>query len=225
MPDLNFKVESVEAIAYSVSPLLNFKVSVTNADAAEAIQSVMLRCQIQIETTRRQYNPDEQAKLLDLYGEPSRWGQTLKTLLWTHSNVVVQQFTGSTVIDLPVVCTFDFNVATTKYFNGLEGGEIPLCLLFSGTAFYYDENGALQVGQISWEKEANYRLPIGVWKQMMDMYYPNSVWLNIRRDVFENLQDFKMRQSIPSWEQALESLLPADDDILADTVITGGGAN
>jgi len=207
MPDLNFKVTGAESVPYSAAPLLNLKVQVTNAHENESIQSVMLRCQIQIETVRRQYSSEEQAKMFELYGEPARWGQTLRTLLWTHASIAVKPFTGSTIVDLPVPCTFDFNVATTKYFDAIEDGEIPLCILFSGTVFYHDGDGALQVAQISWEKEANYRLPITVWKQMMEHYYPNSAWLNIRKDVFDKLQEYKMRRSIPSWEQAFESLL------------------
>ena len=219
MPDFEFRVDSVEAVPYAVSPHLVFKIAITNGDEGEQIQSIMLRCQIQIETVRRQYNPDEKAKLFELYGEPERWGQTLKTLLWTHVNVAVQPFTGSTVTDLTVPCTFDFNVAATKYFDGLENGEIPLCILFNGTVFYYDENGSLQVSQISWEKEANYRMPVSVWKDMMEMYYPNSAWLNIRKDVFEKLRDYKIRNSIPSWELAFEGLLSSDQDILLEDTL------
>lgn len=210
MPDIDFQVEGAEAVPFSVSPLLNLKVRVTNRDAEERIQSIMLRCQVQIEVTRRQYSPGEQAGMFELFGEPERWGQTLRTMLWTHANTVVSPFTGSTVVDLPLPCTFDFNVATTKFFNSLAGGDIPLCLLFSGTIFYSDDEGLLQAAQISWEKEANYRLPVSVWKSMMDHYYPNSAWLNIRLDVFEKIQEYKMRRAIPSWEQAFESLLPAD---------------
>jgi hypothetical protein len=212
MPDLDYLVEGAEAVPFSVSPLLNLKVRLTNRDQTEKIQSVLLRCQIQIEVARRQYSPGEQAKMFELFGEPERWGQTLRTMLWTHANAVVPPFTGSALVDLPVPCTFDFNVATTKFFNGLAGGEIPLCLLFSGTVFYSDDEGLLQVSQISWEKEANYRLPVSVWKSMMDHYYPNSAWLNIRLDVFEKMQEYKMRRAIPSWEQAFESLLPAESE-------------
>ena len=212
MPDLDYMVEGAEAVPFSVSPLLNLKVRLTNKDETEKIQSVLLRCQIQIEVARRQYSPGEQAKMFELFGEPERWGQTLRTMLWTHANAVVPPFTGSMLVDLPVPCTFDFNVATTKFFNGLAGGDIPLCLLFSGTVFYSDDEGLLQVAQISWEKEANYRLPVSVWKSMMDHYYPNSAWLNIRLDVFEKMQEYKMRRAIPSWEQAFESLLPAESE-------------
>ena len=210
MPDLNFQVEGAEAVAYAAAPLLVFKLRVANADADEPIQTVALRCQIQIEATRRHYNEREQERLLDLYGEPERWGQTLRTMLWTHASVIVTPFTGTTLVDLPVPCTFDFNVAAAKYFAGLEDGEVPICLLFSGTVFYQGGDGALQVSQISWEKETKYRLPVRVWQEMMDFYYPNSVWLSLRRDVFDRLYQYKMRQGIPTWEQALESLLNAE---------------
>jgi hypothetical protein len=210
VPDLSFQVNGAEAVPFAASPLLVFKLQVTNGDAAEAIQTVALRCQIQIEATRRRYSAEEQGRLLDLYGEPERWGQTLRTMLWTHTSVIAQPFRGSALVDLPVPCTFDFNVAATKYFAGLEDGEVPLCLLFSGTVFYEAPDGALQVSQISWEKEAKYRLPVRVWQEMMSHYYPNSVWLSLRRDVFDRLYQHKMRRGIPTWEQALESLLNVD---------------
>jgi hypothetical protein len=122
----------------------------------------------------------------------------------------VTSFQGSTLVEMPVPCTFDFNVAATKYFAGLEDGEVPLLLLFSGTVFYEAGDGALQVAQISWEKEAKYRLPVRVWQEMMDFYYPNIVWLSLRRDVFDRLAQYKMGRGIPTWEQALESLLNAE---------------
>jgi hypothetical protein len=207
VPDLNFQIESAEAVTYAASPMMAFKLRITNANPDEPIHNVALNCQIQIEATRRRYSEQEQARLLDLYGEPERWGQTLRTMLWTHASVMVRPFTGSTLVDLPVPCTFDFNVAGAKYFAGLEDGEIPLLLLFSGTIFYESETGALQVTQISWEKEAKYRMPVRVWQEMMQHYYPNNAWLSLRRDVFDRLYQYKMRRGLPTWEQALESIL------------------
>ena len=207
MPDLNFQVYEAEAEPFAASPLLIFKLGIANADFEEPIHTIALRCQIQIEATRRNYSAQDQERLLDLFGEPSRWSQTLRTMLWTHTSAVVTPFTGSTVVDLPVPCTFDFNVAATKYFAGLEEGEVPLCLQFSGTVFYEAGNGGLQAAQIPWSKETKYRLPVRVWQDMMDSYYPNSAWLCLRRDVFDRLSQHKMRRGIPTWEQALESLL------------------
>jgi hypothetical protein len=166
-----------------------------------------LRCQIQIEVARRKYSGHEQEKLHDLFGEPSRWGQTLRNLLWTNASTVVPQFTGVTSVDLAVPCTFDFSVATTKYFNGLTDGEIPVCLMFSGTVFYADATGALQVAPISWDKETKFRVPLKVWKDMMDTFYPNTAWLCLRRDVFEELHRYKVERGIPTWEQAFENML------------------
>ena len=144
----------------------------------------------------------------DLFGEPERWGQTLKNMLWTHASVVAPAFQDSIVVDLPVPCTFDFNVASTKYFHGLADGDVPLNFLFSGTVFYADGDGALQVAPIPWDKEARFRMPVKTWNEMMDIYYPNSAWLCLRRDAFDRLHQYKMRFGIPTWEQVLERIVP-----------------
>lgn len=207
MPDLNFSIEGAEAVPYAASPLLALKLHITNTPAGETVRSVILQCQIQIEAPRRHYTPEEQAHLRDLYGDPERWSQTLRTALWTHASVNVPQFTGEVTVDLPVPCSFDFNVASTKYFHGLEAGVVPLCVLFSGTIFYDDVEQDFNIAQIPWAKEARFRLPVSVWKQVIDMYYPNTAWLTLRRDVFDRLHEYKMRNSIPTWEMALERLL------------------
>jgi Family of unknown function (DUF6084) len=208
MPELSFQVESAEAQRFAVVPTLLFKLRITNAAPDEVIHSVALRCQIQLEVTRRQYTAENQEKLRDLFGEKDRWGQTLKNMLWTHASVVAPSFQSTAVVDLPVPCTFDFNVAATKYFHGLTDGDVPLSFLFSGTVFYADANGALQVVPIPWDKEARFRLPIKSWNEMMDIYYPNSAWLCLRRDLFERLYQYKTEHGIPTWERALERLLP-----------------
>ncbi len=207
MPDLSFQVVSAEAVPFTAAPLLSFKLRIINADAAEKIQSVALRCQIQIESTHRKYDAREQEKLLDLFGAPERWSRTLRAMLWTHTSAAVKPFQGTTDVDLPVPCSFDFNVAAAKYFAALEDGEVPLNLMFSGTIFYETAGGGLQIEQIPWDREAKYRLPVRVWKEMMDIYYPNSAWLCLRRDIFDRLAQYKMDRGIPTWEQALESLL------------------
>jgi hypothetical protein len=212
MPDLAITVASVEVVPYAASPALAFKLRIANKDADEAVHTVVLRAQIQIEAAKRRYTAGEQAGLRDLFGTPDRWGQTLKPLLWTNASAVVPQFTGETTVDLQVPCTFDFSIATTKYFNGLEDGDIPVLLMFSGTVFYADEEGSLRVAPISWEKETKFRVPLKVWKDMMDAYYPNIAWLCLRRDVFEELHRYKIEHGIPSWEQVFEMLL-ADQEV------------
>jgi hypothetical protein len=227
MPDLSFEVEQAEAARFAAAPLLVFKLRILQRatpsprpsspsggeggeGAVVPIHAIALRCQIRIEPARRHYEGKERERLLDLFDTPDRWSQTLRPMLWTHTSAMVGSFTESTVVDLPVPCTFDFNVAATKYFYALEDGEVPLSLLFSGTVFHEVADAGLQVAQIPWEKEATFRLAVRVWKEMMEQYYPNSAWLCLRRDVFDRLDRYKRENRIPTWEQALESLLPAD---------------
>jgi hypothetical protein len=212
MPDLNFTIEGAEAVSYAAAPLLAFKLRLTNTPAEQQLHTVALRAQIQIDVTRRHYSPQEQERLVDLFGSPDRWSKTLRNMLWTHTSVVVPEFTKETVVDLPVPCTFDFNVAATKYFHGLKDGDLPLIFLFSGTVFYQDEGDPLQVAPISWEKEAKFRLPVSVWHNLIESYYPNSAWLNLRKDVFDRLYQYKVRCGIPTWEQTLERVLAAVEE-------------
>jgi hypothetical protein len=208
MPDVSFRVEGAEPVAHAAAPQLAFRLGIR---ATVPVHSIMLRCQIRIEPARRRYAAPEQERLRDLFDRPERWGQTLRPMLWTQTQVMVPSFTGDTVVDLPVPCTYDFNVAGTKFFAALEDGEVPLVLLFSGTMFYEAEGRGLQVAQVPWDKEAAYRLPVRVWKAMMDLYYPNSAWLCLRKDIFDRLYEYKSDRGLPTWEQALESLLAAAD--------------
>jgi hypothetical protein len=212
MADLSFEVVSAEAPAFAAVPTLIFKLRVDNASEEERIHGVFLRCQIQINVTRRRYSAEAQARLLEVFGEPKRWRETLRSLLWTHASTVVPQFSESIIVDLPVPCTYDFEVVSTKYFNALEEGDIPLNFLFSGTIFYEGEEGNLQIAQISWSKEASFHLPVVLWQEMMQRYYPNSAWIHLQKDVFDRLYRYKATQSFPTWEEVMVSLLQASGE-------------
>jgi hypothetical protein len=208
MPQLDFNVVDAEPAKHAAAPLLYFKVAITQAEDPVPIQNISLQCQIRIDAKKRIYKPDEQTRLTDLFGEPGRWGQTLHSLLWTHANVTVPAFENDTVVDMPVPCSFDFNLAATKYFDGLEYGKIPLELMFSGSVFYRDADGGLAMDLLSWNADAKFRLPVTVWQDMMEHYYPNSNWLCLNRQVFDALHDYKRRHGYTGFDEALTSLLP-----------------
>jgi Family of unknown function (DUF6084) len=212
MPDLSFEVIGAEAPPYTAQPMLVFKLRITDANEEEQIQNISLKCQIMLSVTLRRYNADEKTKLRELFGEPERWGQTLRTFLWTHVTSVVPRFSGSTVVDLPIPCTYDFEVVSTKYFNGLEEGEIPLTFLFSGTIFYQSEAGNLQIEQIAWSKEASYRLPVALWKAVIEKHFPNSAWIRMRKDIFDQLYQYKIQAGLLSWDDVLVRLLRASGE-------------
>jgi hypothetical protein len=210
MPNLDFRVAGAEVQEFAAVPSLLFKLRVENLEE-EPIRSVALNTQIRIAATQRYYDAVEQERLLELFGEPSRWKDTLRSLLWTHTVLQVRPFSGSTIADMPVPCTYDLEVVAAKYFYALEDGEVPLEFLFSGTVFYAGADGRLQVERIPWEKEAEFRLPVRLWKEMMDHYFPNSAWIRLRRDAFDRLYDYKVRKGLPTWEAAVEALLRASE--------------
>ena len=206
MPNLVFHVERAEILAFAAVPTLLFKLGIENRDP-ELVCSITLHTQLRIAATQRHYRPEEQARLVEVFGEPHQWGRSLHSMVWTHSTVPVPPFRGRTVIDMPVTCTYDFEVVSTKYFHTLEDGDIPLEFLFSGSVFYRVGAGGLQIVQISREKETSFRLPLRLWKQLMAHYFPNSVWLRLHQDTFNRLYDYKARNRLPTWEAALEGLL------------------
>ena len=205
VPELGFTVLGCEPLHHAAAPSLRFSLAIDAQGAA--VRSVMLDVQLRIAATQRGYSEAEQAQLGDLFGEAHRWGDTLRNLLWTRATLVVPPFDGSTVVDLVVPCTYDFDVAAAKYLAGLHDGDIPLELLFSGTVFYVGAAGAIQINRISWNAEAAHRLPVRVWRETMDHYFPNAAWLRLHRDAFERLVAFRARNALTSWEAVVAALL------------------
>jgi Family of unknown function (DUF6084) len=224
MPDLNFQIVDVEPADRGLVPLLHFKLLITNEPATETIQSMILQTQIQVQSPQRAYAAPEKEKLIELFGTPDQWGNTLRNRLWTHANTNVGTFTGRTEARLAVPCSYDLNIAATKYFYALEEGEVPLLFLFSGTVFYAGSDGRLQVQQISWNCESTFRMPIATWQQLMDHHYPNRAWLSLEREVFDRLYEFKRREGLASWEEVMERMLGRNDEIRNPKPETGSNA-
>lgn len=207
MPDLTFRVDDVSPVRYAAVPTVGVRLRISNASATEPIHSVALNCQVRIEPLGRKYTAEEEARLLDLFGERERWARTMRPMLWTQAALNVPGFTGATEAELALPCTLDFDVAATKYFYGLHAGDIQVSILFSGTVFYAAADGALQVAQIPWDREARFHLPAAAWQAAVEMHYPNSIWMRLPRETFDRLFQYKVRHSLPMWEQAIGQLL------------------
>jgi hypothetical protein len=208
---LDFAVEDADTVEYAAVPTIGFALRLTSL-SGHPLRSVVLDTQIQIAARRRGYDREEQARLADLFGEPSRWSTTLRTLQWLRTTQVVPAFTGETLVELRVPCTYDFEVTAAKYLEALGDGEVPLEFMFSGTAFYSAEDGRLQTARIAWDREADYGLPVAVWRRTMDHYFPNSAWLRLSRDTFERLHAYRARNALLGWDQAVESLLAEKEE-------------
>lgn len=202
MPELAVCVRGAKP-APAASPSIDLHLELSSN---ETIQTVVLHSQIQIEAPRRPYSSAEQRRLRDLFGEPGRWGETLRPLLWANLTTTVPGFTGSIGINITVPCTFDMNLTATKFFDAV-GGDVPITALFSGTMFYRTAANQLQAAPIPWNTAARFALPAAIWKQSIDLHHPNTAWLGLRRDVFERLCEFKAEHGLASFDEAVERML------------------
>jgi hypothetical protein len=203
--ELSISVVSSKTDPYAAVPTVLLRLRIETAEA-EPVHAMVLKAQIRIEPQLRRYDADEEVRLLDLFGESPQWGESLRPFLWTHVSTTVAEFTGSTEIDLPVPCTYDFEVAAAKYLHSLGDGEIPIVLLFNGTIFSY-RDGRLVVQPVPWHVEAPHRLPVSVWRDTMDAFFPNQGWIRLRRETIDAIGRYKSDRALISWEEAFERLI------------------
>jgi Family of unknown function (DUF6084) len=203
--DLTFTIEGARCERFAAAPLLALHVRVTEASGA-AVHAITLRAQIQLEPQRRRYAAGESDKLAELFGGPERYGDTLRPMLWAFVSTTVLAFENQTEFDLLVPCSYDFEIAAHKYLSALDDGDIPIVVLFSGTLFVRSASGAVATELVPWTCEARYRLPVRLWRETMDAYFPNSAWIRVDRATFDVLYRFKREGGFPTWEAAFERL-------------------
>lgn len=210
MTELAFDCVGARVDPYAAAPGLVLTLRIT---ADSRLDAIALRCQLRIEPHRRRYTPAESSRLADLFGDVSRWGETLKPLQLANVSVMVPGFSGVCDVDLDVPCGYDLEVASGAYFAGLEEGEVPLLLLFSGSVFAVDD-GRMRVTQVPWSKEVSYRLPVATWRQMVDTHFPNSGWIRCSRDTIDALRRFKSTRALPTWDATVLALLDSVEERL-----------
>ncbi|MCX2929815.1 DUF6084 family protein [Mycobacterium sp. CVI_P3] len=203
--DVTFHVLDVTPEPYAATPVLAAEIGIEASGNAQ-IRAIALRCQVRIEPQRRSYTDEEAAGLLDLFGPRDRWAATQRSFLWLHSAAMVPGFEGTTRVTLPLPCTYDIEVAGTKYFHALRDGAIPLQFLFSGTIFDAGRQ-TLAVRQVSWECEDSFDMPVAVWRTLMQQHYPESGWVRLSHDTIAELCSFKSRYGLLTVDEAVGALL------------------
>ena len=209
MSTYRFTVVDMFAEPYAASPQITARLRIEET-SGQVIHAIALRCQVRIEPQRRGYSDEDAAGLLSLFGERERWSQTLKPFLWMQTGTMVQGFTGITETDLPLPCSYDFEVAGSRYLNAVGEGAIPISLMFSGTVFTRGSNG-FGVEQVPWDSDTAYQLPVDVWRQVIDFYYPNSGWIRMDREALDALGDYRSRHGLTTWEETVHRLLSGAD--------------
>lgn len=206
-PTLDFIIDEAAPLPYAAVPTIRFALRISAAPDA-SIRAITLTVQVRVDAARRRYDPDAQRRLALLFGPAEQWGRSVRSFFWTQSVVSVPPFTGTTHVDLPVTCTYDFDLPIAQYAHGLSSGDIPLVFLFSGGVFYQDHNGLLRVGRVPLDREASFALPLRVWRQTMELYFPDSAWLRVSHAMFDRLTELRIRQGLTSWDSTLDGILP-----------------
>jgi len=207
MADLIFGCTGSTAEKYAVTPTLSFQLTITERSGVR-IHAIALRCQIRIEPHRRRYSAVEAERLHDLFGDPSRWADTVKPIQLATVTAMVPTFTAVTEIEVPVPVTYDLEVASARYLYGLDDGTVPLIMLFSGTVFVATEQG-FSVELVPWSAEATYRLPVSLWRELVDAHFPGRAWLGLGRETLDELAAYKAAHALPTWDATMQALLSA----------------
>lgn len=205
MTEVTFAVLDVFPEPYAVTPVLTARVGIA-AVGDEPVHAIALRTQVRIEPFRRGYTDEEAAALLDLFGTRDRWSTTQHTFLWQHSGVMVPGFSGATEVELPLACTYDFEVTAAKFFHALRDGHIPLQFLFSGTVFINGDRG-FAVSPVPWDREDQYDMPVSVWRDLIELHYPHAGWVRLHHNTIAALADYKARHALLGLDDTVAALL------------------
>jgi hypothetical protein len=205
-PSLDLRIEDARAVPHAAVPTISFTLGVSDSSDRDVFMAG-LSVQVQIEPAKRTYDEESKAKLTELFGDPHRWTTTAQRMQWTHESVLLPSFTGSTTAQIEVLCNYDVELAAAKYFHSVDDGEIPLAFHFNGSIYYAGDGGRLQVVQVPWDTTAEYSMPVSIWKEMIDSYYPYRGWVPVHRDTLDALQRLKARLGAPTFDAAITELL------------------
>lgn len=210
-PWLRFAIADVVPVLHAAAPTLSFTLDVEDRSGGEVFMAA-LSVMIQIEPIKRSYEPEERERLTELFGEPHRWATSAQRMMWSTESVLVPAFRGRTTAEMQVLCNYDLELAATRYFHGVGDGEVPLAFHFNGSVYYSGEGGGLQITQIPWDTVADFRMPLSVWKSMIDAYYPYRGWLPLHRETLEALRRRKVERGLPTYDQAVLEMLEASEE-------------
>jgi hypothetical protein len=199
-------VLGVGAVRYAALPTLTFDIHVSEPSGRQ-VYLIALTAQLMIEPARRAYDAEARERLVELFGPSERWSMTTRSLVWTHLDLLVPSFTGSTTFRAPVTCSYDHELVAAKYFHSLSDGEAPLAFNFNGTIYYRGDDGGLQMSLVPWRCSAEFRMPVAVWRELIDHYYPQKGWIALQSDTLDALAREKARRGLPTFDATVRELL------------------
>ncbi len=208
MADLIFGCTGATAERYAATPTLAFQLAITERSGVR-VHAIALRCQIRIEPHRRRYSPAEARRLHDLFGDPSRWADSVKPIQLATVTTMVPSFTAVTEVDLQVPCTYDLEVASARYLHGLDDGHDPVDHAVRRAPVFIATDEGYSVELVPWGAWGH--LPDAgdpSWQgPVVDIHFPGSAWLRCSHETVDALSAFKAEHALPTWDATLGALL------------------
>jgi Family of unknown function (DUF6084) len=204
--DPAFTVLGVEPVAHALAPTLRFQLHVSDPEG-RAVYAIALSAQIQVDPARRAYDAATRERLVELFGAPERWGATTHSFQWARVDALVPSFTGATSFSLEVACTYDLEVAASKYFYSLPDGLAPLSFHFTGMVLYRAEDATLRVTAVPWSCSARWSMPVEAWKRAIADQYPGGGWVRLSTETLDALQRRKAQHGDHSFDATVAGLL------------------
>jgi Family of unknown function (DUF6084) len=205
-PDPEFAILGARTVRYAAAPMLALDLQVSEPSGRQ-VYMIALTIQLMIEPARRRYDDATRERLVELFGAPERWAVTTRSLVWSKLDVLVPAFTGSTTVSVPIACHYDLELAAAKYLHSLPDGEAPLALHFNGMVYYPAGDGGLQMILVPWTKSIDFRMPVSVWHETIEHYYPNTGWVALRSETLEALQREKRTRGLATIDACVEQML------------------
>jgi hypothetical protein len=210
-PDPEFTVVGVRPVRYAAAPMLALDLHVSEP-TGRPVYMIALTIQLMIEPARRSYDDATRERLIELFGAPERWAVTTRSLVWSQLDVLVPAFTGSTTVAVPIACNYDLEVTAAKYLHSLPDGEAPLALHFNGIVYYRGDDGGLQMTLIPWSQSVGFRMPVSVWQETIEHYYPNTGWVGLRSETIAALERRRVDGAHATIDACVRDLLERAGD-------------
>ena len=204
-PALELEVLGAEAALHVAAPALHFRLRAKET-AGRDVYMVALSTQVHIDPGLRSHDAGTRERLVDLFGAPERWAATTSSIVWARVETLLPSFTGEAEFTLVVPCTYDLEVTFARYLDALPDGEVPLSFHFSGRIFYRGEDGRLQIVLTPWTS-AVHRMPVTVWRSMIDYHFPGSGFVRLQEDTLRALGRHRARHGIATFDGAIADLL------------------
>jgi Family of unknown function (DUF6084) len=208
VPQPEFEVVAAAHLAFAAAPTMVFSARAYERGVLD-IQSMSLSVQVMIDPARRGYDEDTRRRLAELFGPPATWAPSTQGLSWARVAAAVPAFQRETMFALEVPCSYDLEVAATKYFYSLIDGVVPLSFHFYGTVFYGAPDGRLQMTPVPWSASAQFGMPVSTWRAMIAEHYPGGGWIRLSGHTLAALNARRAERGL-TFDDTVQELLDGD---------------